>query len=319
MYVEGNFTMTSGEALEANRRVKIKSGTTSTPPEVVYADAGEDYIGFTVANAALAELVAIRPINAAGIQEMVAAEAFALGAVLYGANDGKLQDTSSGSAQGIALEAATANGDHVQALIWSLKSTTAATVTALDTAGYFAGATVEAILAEIGAHITTAQASIPIPLGAITQEDGTALTKQATTVAGYSQLANKELVINIPINCTSGESLGFSVPLPQDCDITGDITVHVLAGKDADNDALTLDCEVYPVGAGDVANADIQDTAAQTIVAGVTELTFTCGADGLLANPSAITCVLALGGTNDGDAVYIYGAWVEYKRLLLIA
>jgi len=26
-----------------------------------------------------------------------------------------------------------------------------------------------------------------------------------------------------------------------------------------------------------------------------------------------------LGGTNDGDAVYIYGAWVEYTRKIMTA
>jgi len=175
----------------------------------------------------------------------------------------------------------------------------------------------EGALQEIYQALKTIQATVPIPLGAITMEDGTALTKQATTVAGYAQLANKEIVIDIPINCSVGETLGFSVPLPQDIDVSADLHVHVLAGKDADNDVLTLDCEVFPVAAGDVANADIQDTAAQTIVAAVTELTFTCGLDGLLASPSAVTGVLILGGTNDGDAVYIYGAWLEYKRKLL--
>jgi hypothetical protein len=148
-------------------------------------------------------------------------------------------------------------------------------------------------------------------------EDGTALTKQATTVAGIAQLANKEQVIMIPVNCTVGEALGFSIPLPQDIDILADIEIHVLAGKAADLDVLTLDCEVYPVAAGDAANADIQDTAAQTIVAAITDLIFTCGLDGLLASPSAITGILTLGGTNDGDAVYIYAGWVEYKSKVL--
>jgi hypothetical protein len=82
---------------------------------------------------------------------------------------------------------------------------------------------------------------------------------------------------------------------------------------------LTLDCEVYPCKAGDVANADIQDTAAQTIVAAVTELVFTCGADGVLAAPGTLSVVLTAAGGNDGDKIYIYGAWVEYTRKILAA
>lgn len=163
----------------------------------------------------------------------------------------------------------------------------------------------------------TTQATIVVPLAAITEEDGTALTKQATTVAGFAQLANKEVVIDIPVGCTEGESLQFTTPIPQDLDDTKDITIHVLAGKDANNDSLTLDCEVFPCAVGDTANADIQDTAAQAITQAASELVFTCGADGVLEAPGTLTAVLLLGGTNDGDAVYIYGAWVEYTRKIM--
>lgn len=156
---------------------------------------------------------------------------------------------------------------------------------------------------------------VPVPLGSITQEDGTALLKQATTVAGYAQLSNKETVINIPVNCTAGENLGFVVPTPIDLDTAFPVEIHALVGKAADNDVLTLDCEVYPCGAGATANADIQTTAATTITQAASELTFT--APGMLAPPGSISVVLALGGTNDGDAVYIYSVWIEYTKLLL--
>lgn len=157
---------------------------------------------------------------------------------------------------------------------------------------------------------------IPVPLGAITQEDGTALLKQATTVAGYAQLANKETVINIPVNCSAGEALGFTVPLPINMDPNYPVEVHVLVGKAADNDELTLDCEVYPTGAGDVGNSDIQQTAATAIVAAVSELTFSCSVPALFTK-GGLSVVLTLGGTNDGDATYIYSVWLEYTKLLL--
>lgn len=315
---EGIKTFTAGEALAARRRVKIESGTVTTPPEVVYADAGEDFIGVTEYAVADGDQVSVRLNNYPGTFEIecVVDSAIARGTVLYGANDGKISDASSGTAQGIAVEAGVDDA-IIEVALWNVKATTAATVSIADAGGFTSAATVEAALAEIYQNLLTVQGSIPVPLGAITMEDGTALTKQATTVAGYLQISDKEIVIDIPVNCTSGEALGFSVPLPQDIDITADLTVHVLAGKNADNDALTLDCEVYPVAAGDVGNTDIQDTAAQTIVAAGTELIFTCGADGLLASPSAITAILTLGGTNDGDAVYIYAVWLEYKKKIL--
>lgn len=311
-------TFVAGEALEAHRRVKIKNATTTTPPEVVYADAGEDYIGVTEYAVLITENVAVRLSNYPGTFEIECTvdSAIARGTVLYGANDGKVSDASSGTAQGISMEAA-AEGQVIEVAPWNVKATTAATVSILDSGGFTSQATVEAALAEIYQSLLSAQKTIPVPLGAITMEDGTILTKQASTTAGIAQLANKEQVIMVPVNCAAGETLGFSVPLPQDIDVTADLEIHVLAGKDADNDVLTLDCEVYPVAAGDVANADIQDTAAQTIVAAVTELTFTCGLDGLLASPSAITGILAIGGTNDGDAVYIYAVWAEYKSKIL--
>ncbi len=180
-------------------------------------------------------------------------------------------------------------------------------------------ATLAAAVEALDVNAETAQACILVPLGAISQEDGTALTKQATTVAGFSQLADKEIVIDIPVNCTAGESLQFTVPIPQDLDDAEDITIHVLAGKAANLDTLTLDCEVYPCAVGDTANADIQDTAAQALTQAASELVFTCGADGVLPAPGTLSVVLAVGGTNDGDAVYIYGAWVEYTRLILTA
>jgi len=314
-YTDGPKTFLAGEDLEIYRRVKIETGTTTVPPEVVYADAGEAFIGITCIAAKDGEYISVQPITKDGTFMLTAKEAFDLGADLYGAADGKVQDTSSGTAFFTALEAATADGDHVECALNPGVSTTAATVTHSN--ALTSEVTAGAMLDEIYDALLNPQKTIPIPLGAITMEDGTVLTKQATTVTGIAQIADKEQVIMIPVNCSSGENLGFSVPVPQDLDDSAAITIHVLAGKAADLDVLTLDCEVYPCAAGDVANADIQDTAAQTITEAASELVFTCGADGVLAAPGTLTGVLALGGTNDGDAVYIYGAWIEYTAKLL--
>ncbi|KKM60035.1 hypothetical protein LCGC14_1545920 [marine sediment metagenome] len=317
---EGIKTFKAGEALAAKRRVKIETGTTTTPPEVVYADAGEDFIGVTEYAVADAAMVVVKMNTHPGTFEIecLVDSAIARGTVLYGGASGVVTDASSGTAQGIALEVG-ADGGHIECAMWNVKSTTAATVSLLDSGAFTAAATVEAAIAEIYQHLVSAQKTIPVPLGSVTQEDGTHLLKQAGTVAGIAQISDKEHVINIPINCSAGDSLGFSVAVPQDLDETADVIVHVLVGKDADNDALTLDCEVYPVAAGDVANADIQDTAATAIVAAVTDLPFTCGFDGVLAAPGGLSVVLAQGGTNDGDAVYIYAIWIEYTAKILAA
>jgi len=317
MWNEGIKTFTAGEALEARRRVKIETGTTTTPPEVVYADAGEDFIGVTEYAVADTEKIAVKMNSAPGTFEVecLVDAAIARGTVLYGAADGMVSDASSGTAQGIALEAG-ADNQHIEVAFWNVKSTTAATVSILDSGGFTSEATVEAALAEIYQHLFSVQNTIEIPLAAITQEDGTPLGKLNGTTSGFSQISNKELVISIPINATI-EALGFSVPVPQKLDDSDDITVHVLVGKAANLDSLTLDCEVFPCAAGDVGNTDIQDTAAQAITEAASELTFTCGADGVLAAPGTLTGVLTLGGTNDGDAVYIYGVWIEHTAKAL--
>jgi len=172
--------------------------------------------------------------------------------------------------------------------------------------------------AEAVKALLSSKGSVSIPLGAVTLEDGTALLKQATTVTGYAQISNKEIVILVPIgtNPAGGLVLGFTTALPIDMDANYPLEVHVLVGKAANNDALTLDCEVYPTGAADVANADIQLTAATTIVAAGSELTFVCGVPALFTK-GGVSVVLTVGGTNDQDIVYIYSIWLEYTKLLL--
>lgn len=309
----------AGTALAVSRRVKIADNSATAPPTVVYAGAGEQHIGVTAQPVISGATATVRLRTVAGSVEIEAGGAFASGALLYGAANGCVDDVALGSALAQAIEAAGSAGAIVEVVEFGVLSTTAATVSVADVGGHTAATTVEAALAELYVDRLTAQATLPIPLGAIHMEDGTVLTKQATTVAGLAQAANKEQRIEIPVNCTAGESLAFCIPLPQDFDAAGDLSIHVLAGKGGDLDALTLDCEVYLTGAGDTGNADACTTAAQTLPQAVTELVFTAAAAGLIAAPATLTAVLALGGTNDGDAAYLYGAWVEYTRAVLAA
>ncbi len=54
--------------------------------------------------------------NAPGTRKVVAAGAFSKWAILYGAEGGKVDDTPNTNRKGIALQAATANGDYVEML-----------------------------------------------------------------------------------------------------------------------------------------------------------------------------------------------------------
>ena len=103
----------ASEDLEAFRRVKLTSGSGVA---VEYADAGEAYIGFTQKKVASGERVTVGLKTSGKTFKAIAKEAFSVGATLYGGDDGKVQDTSSGTAQATALEAATAENDEVEVL-----------------------------------------------------------------------------------------------------------------------------------------------------------------------------------------------------------
>lgn len=115
-YSEGVKAFTTGEALAKRCRVKYSAGT------VVYADAGEDYIGVTEFAVASGATVSVRMKNDSGTFKVVAAGAVAAGAYLYGADDGEVNDVASGPIQFIALEAATADQDIIEALPTEIES-----------------------------------------------------------------------------------------------------------------------------------------------------------------------------------------------------
>jgi hypothetical protein len=113
-WIEGDMTFTANGALGANVRVKITAGSTTDPPQVEVAGAGEEHIGITKFAVASGGLVTIRSRKSPGIHEVAAAGAFAVGAALYGAAAGKVDDVVSGAIIGYAVEAATADGDIVK-------------------------------------------------------------------------------------------------------------------------------------------------------------------------------------------------------------
>ncbi len=105
-------SLKAGEALEAFRRVKM-SGTTART--LVYADAGEDFIGITQAYAASGADVNIKSRFAPGTFKVtVSADTVAANAVLYGADDGKVSTTINGAPCFIGLERGTSNGAIIE-------------------------------------------------------------------------------------------------------------------------------------------------------------------------------------------------------------
>lgn len=104
-------TFIAGEALAAFRRVKITSGVNA-----VYADQADSdgYHGFTEHQEASGDNVAIALKTNGQTFKVTAADSFAIGALLYAADDGKVSDTASGRPIGVALEAASGNNSVIE-------------------------------------------------------------------------------------------------------------------------------------------------------------------------------------------------------------
>lgn len=314
-------TFLNGEAAQipAHRMVKLKSGTTTEPAEIVYSDAGEAAIGVTIDYAETGERVAVKLWSDGGTFLIEAADTFNRLATLYSANDGKCSDSSSGTSILQAADACTAAGDIIECIVNPPAATTAATISIADTGAFTSAETVEAALAEIYQHIKSAQATISIPLGSLTQEDGTAITVFSdgdSAVAGFAQLSNKEQVLRWNNHATPGE-VGFSVTLPEDLNDAAALVIHWLAAVSGATDTPEITCQAF-FGAGDTdcAGTDDEIDGATT----VTEYTCTIAHGDVPAGPTQLTVLF---NPKDGelgtDDCYIYGVWIEYTRTILTA
>lgn len=163
--------------------------------------------------------------------------------------------------------------------------------------------------------LSTNTGIVGVPLPTVLKQDGTVMAKQATTVTGFSQLANKNIVIHIPANSTA-ESFAFVAMLPVDADTSAAVTVTIYASKTADNDALTFDLELYGGGSDPFElSADLYSGSAVTIEEDGAGLDYACSAP----NGRHLHGVITLGGTNDGDVTYIQAIDVSYTKKLLTA
>jgi hypothetical protein len=327
MWNEGKKTFLAGEALAERRRVKIKAGTVTTPPEVEYADS-EDFIGVTEYGVASGAEVAVKMNNAPGSfeTECTIGAAIARGTILYGAADGKISDTAAGTAQGIALEAGV-EAAIIEWVPWNVKATTAATVSIADAGNIITGATVEAALAEIMTGIKTAQYTI-MP-SAIRLETGAAVAAFANGAAdGFTQLSNKELAIrwNDGANPTK---LAFVYVLPQDLDDAAAVVAHfmgaiVKAGADeADSPTLTVEAYFATAGADPAADVDCGGVSGEfltTADAAYQEKTLSIAHGDVPAAPCVLTLIVnPTDGQLGTDDFVLQVPWLEVTRKCLTA
>ena len=310
-YTDGILTFMAGEDLAAHRRVKIDTSGTQSPIDVIYADAGEACIGVTEHAASDGYPVAVKLMTWGGTMEIEAADAWDVGATIYGAADGKASDTSSGSAIGVAKTACATAAEIQEIVVSPVLSSTAATVSVADTDKFTDAATVEAALAEIYQDLLSAQSFIPIPLTSWMVGDG------AKTVSFGGPATDPILDMT---NGDTDSALRFSwaaasvapiitqVPLPPDFKTTDDLVLHLRTAKSADENTVTITSDVY-FNEGDDKIEDVTATIAQA--AGDT--TITIAADDIPAGAQSVTIELTP-SAHASDALYLYATWLEYSR-----
>ncbi len=155
--------------------------------------------------------------------------------------------------------------------------------------------------------------TIVVPLGSITEEDGTALTifGASSATPGFSQESDKELVLRWH-NHANPDGVAFTVPIPLDLDATADITIHWLADMSGATDTPVILHEVY-FGKGDTDAAGTDDEVDGG--ATITEYTATTLAANVQAAPDTLTVVFQpTDGELGTDDMRVYAVWVEYTK-----
>lgn len=325
-WTEGPLTFTAGAELAAYKRVKLKTASTTTPLEVELAGTGEDFIGITQDTAENGDLITVAPLCREGTFLVEANEAFSALADLYGAASGRVADTSSGTAYFKALEAATAQGDIVEAILHPGVSTTAANTSISDSGGYTSTSTVEAALQEIYQHIATSKGVVEVPMPNITNA-GVALaafTNAASPTPGYCVTA-KGMGIRWN-NHGTPTPVASKILVPPDMDAGSNATLNILAAKVGATvgDATKFTVQGFNNDVGELYDADSDfggDTDAMTGDATsktVQHLTLTLANANLTAYPAAIELTMQpKDGTIGTDDVILLKAWVTYQRKIL--
>jgi len=313
-------TFTAGEALNQKTRVKIKSGTTTTPPEVEYCAQGEQGIGVVEYYTASGDLCSVRTTNWGGSLLGVANDTFSVDATLYAHDDGEISDTSSGSAIGVALEAATAADDIVEYMPFGVLSSTAATVSVADTGAFTSAATVEAALAEIYQDLLSAQQFISVPLDSF--KEATNFDVGAIAANG-GVLASDTTPIREAINAatdgcqrllwaaSNNDQIVAQLALPPDLDVASDIVLHFRIVSADTTDAVGFTVDSF-FNEGDT---KVVDTSETNQTATYAEKIATIAAADIPAGAQTLTFGLTP-VAHTTDTMAMTACWIEYTRTI---
>ena len=110
-YDSKTINLPAGEALEADRLVKISAGT------LVYSDAGDEPVGVNKEPVASGVNASAWPLDGS-VQKLTASGVISAGSAVYAANDGKISASAVGKQLGINLEATAADGGKTPTVVW---------------------------------------------------------------------------------------------------------------------------------------------------------------------------------------------------------
>jgi len=266
-------------------------------------------------------LVSVRSLTWGGSLEGTANDTFSVAATLYSHDDGQISDTSSGSAIGIALEAATAVGDIVEYMPFGVLSTTAATVSYADAGGQTSAATMEAVGAEVYTHILSAQHIIPLPLANFKE---TTNFDVGNIAANGGVLASDTTPILEAINAatdgcqrltwanTNNDQVTIQAIIPPNIDVSEDIVFHCRIASESTTDAVGFTVDWF-INEGDT---KVVDTTTTNQTATYAEKVATLGNADIGAGSQTITIGLTP-VAHTTDDMYMTAAWLEYTGVLL--
>ncbi len=108
-------TFTAGAAIAKFARVKLSSGVLAAAG----VGASDETLEIGVLEDATftsGDIATVRLRSSQGTTKMIASAAIAAGVAVYGAASGKIATTASGTAIGVSMEAATADGDVIEVM-----------------------------------------------------------------------------------------------------------------------------------------------------------------------------------------------------------
>jgi len=163
------------------------------------------------------------------------------------------------------------------------------------------------------------QATIGLPV-ALRLETGAAISAYSGEhTDGFQQQSSKELMLRWNNAGTSHTKMAAVFMLPDDLDITEDLTVHFLAATSGENDTPTMQVEAYIVGVGSLPAADSNCggySSGESTSSGLyVDHTFTIDADDLISGEAALTVIFnPVSGELVTDDLISSPPWITFIR-----